>query len=420
MRVLFIVSLVLPTEWLVGIHGIHKRMEMFIDAIKEIAQIDILFYVSSDTDITPSAVSKIESFFRQRWNANINLFLCPEFTNLVSESKLKTEIPGILSFFKHPAYINTSGPQQIRAFEECLSRKPDAIFVHRLRSMPPAMLTRKTLPPIFLDLDDIEHIAFIRKLNQPPSSLIASVYYLQVPAIWWGELRAIRMARQTFICSEKDRNYLTKRWGLSGVVTVPNAITIPEPQPITNEPTLLFIGTYTYQANINAANFLIEQVWPQIYRVMPEARLIIAGKEPSNIRSYSTGVPGVEFTGFVDALDELYQRVRVVCCPIFSGGGTRIKMIEAAAYGKPIVATRIGVEGLNMQDGQDFLLSNTPKSFAEACLELFKNYSLCEQLGSNARAVAIRHYDRTSIVRLIQEHMKSEKGVKENRVDNIF
>jgi glycosyltransferase involved in cell wall biosynthesis len=95
-------------------------------------------------------------------------------------------------------------------------------------------------------------------------------------------------------------------------------------------------------------------------------------------------------------------------------------MIEAAAYGKPIVATRIGVEGLNMQDGQDFLLSNTPKSFAEACLELFKNYSLCEQLGSNARVVAIRHYDRNNIVRLIQEHMKSEKGVKENRVDNIF
>lgn len=420
MRVLFVVSLVLPTEWLVAIHGIHKRMEMFIDAIKEIAQIDILFYVSPDIDISQPAVSKLESFFRQRWNTNINLFLCPEFTNPAPLSKLQTEIPGIFNFFKHPAYRNTSGSQQIRAFEECLSRKPDAIFVHRLRSMPPVILTSKTLPPIFFDLDDIEHIAFIRKLNQPPSSLIASLYYSQVPAIWWGELRAIRMARQTFICSKKDRNYLTKRWGLSGVVTVPNAITIPEPQPITNEPTLLFIGAYTYQPNINAANFLIEQVWPGIYKLMPEARLIIAGKEPSKIRSYSSGVPGVEFTGFVNDLDALYRRVRVVCCPIFSGGGTRIKMIEAAAYGKPIVATRIGVEGLDMQDGQDFLLRNNPKSFAEACLELLKNYSLCEQLGSNARAAAIRRYDRTNIVRLIQEYVKSEKGVKENFVDNIF
>jgi glycosyltransferase involved in cell wall biosynthesis len=420
MRVLFVVSLVLPTEWFVGIHGIHQRMEMFIDAIKEIAQIDILFYVASDTDISPLAVSKLESFFRQRWNTNINLFLCPEFTKPASWSKLQTEIPGIFNFFKHPAYINTSGTQQIQAFEECLSRKPDAIFVHRLRSMPPTMLTRKTLPPIFIDLDDIEHIAFIRKLHQPPSSLIASLYYSQVPAIWWGELRAIRMARQTFICSKKDCNYLTKRWGLSGVVTVPNAITIPEPQTITNEPTLLFIGTYTYQANINAANFLVEQVWPRIYRVIPEARLIIAGKQSSKLRSYSADVPGVEFTGFVDDIDALYRRIRVVCCPIFSGGGTRIKMIEAAAYGKPIVATSIGVEGLDMQDGQDFLLRNNPKSFAEACLDLLKNYSLCEQLGANARAVAIRYYNRTNIVRLIQEYVKPEKGAKEIIVDNIF
>lgn len=411
MRVLCVVSLVLPTEWLVGIHGIHKRMEMFIDAIKEIAQIDILFYVSSDTDISPSAVAKLESFFRKRWNTSINLFLCPEVTNPASSSKLKAEIPGILSFFKHPAYINTSGHQQLRAFEECLSRQPDAIFVHRLRSMPPAMLASKALPPIFLDIDDVEHIAFLRKLNQPPSSLIASLYYSQAPAILWGELRAIRMARQTFICSNKDRDYLTKRWGLSGVVTVPNAIKIPEPQPITNKPTLLFIGTYTYQPNINAANFLIEQVWSRIYSVMPEARLIIAGKEPSKIRSYSAGVHGVEFTGFVDDLDELYRRVRVVCCPIFSGGGTRIKMIEAAAYGKPIVATRIGVEGLDLHDGQDFLLANTPKLFAEACLDLLRKDTLCEQIGANARATAIQYYDRNHIVRLIQQYIKSEKGV---------
>jgi glycosyltransferase involved in cell wall biosynthesis len=95
-------------------------------------------------------------------------------------------------------------------------------------------------------------------------------------------------------------------------------------------------------------------------------------------------------------------------------------MIEAAAYGKPIVATSIGVEGLDMQDGQDFLLRNNPKSFAEACLDLLKNYSLCEQLGANARAVAIRYYNRTNIVRLIQEYVKPEKGAKEIIVDNIF
>lgn len=405
MRVL-VVSKECPTDLRINVHGIYKRLRMFIDAIKEIADIDILFYVSPDTDRSPSTISEIEHSFYQYWNVKLNVFLCPKFTREQTLSAWQLQAPGILSFFKQPGSTETSGLQQIWAFEECLSRKPDAIFVHRLNSMCPAMLTRKILPPIFLDLDDVEHIAFMRGISQPPCRLVTYLYYLQIPALWWGEYRAIRLARHTFVCCEQDRNYLTKRWHLPGAIAVPNAVTIPEPQPITSNPTLLLLGTYTYPPNVNAANFLVEQVWPRVYQVMPEARLIIAGKSPSNIRSYDVGAPGVEFTGFVDDLDALYRRTRVVCCPIFSGGGTRVKMIEAAAYGKPIVATRLGAEGLEMYDGREFLMRDEPQLFAEACLDLLRNLTLCEQLGAAARAGAIRYYDRANIVGLIQQYIK--------------
>ncbi|MHC5733168.1 MAG: glycosyltransferase family 4 protein, partial [Nostoc sp.] len=86
--------------------------------------------------------------------------------------------------------------------------------------------------------------------------------------------------------------------------------------------------------NVIGANFLIENIWPLIYQQHPEARLIIAGKSPENIRTYSDNIPGVEFTGFVPDINALYDQTRVVCCPILSGGGTRLKIIEAAAYGK--------------------------------------------------------------------------------------
>jgi glycosyltransferase involved in cell wall biosynthesis len=189
---------------------------------------------------------------------------------------------------------------------------------------------------------------------------------------------------------------------------VPNAVTIPDEQPLTSEKTLLFIGSYRNQPNVEAAEFLIEKVWPRVRRGVPEARLIIAGSPPENIRGYRQDMPAVEFTGFVDDLTALYQRSRVVCAPIFSGAGTRVKIIEAAAFGKPIVSTRLGAEGIEMRDGREISLRDDPNSFAEACLRLLTDPALCEQLGAAAHATAVRHYDRTKVVRLIQRYLKNE------------
>ena len=399
MRALF-VSNHFPTHLATNTQGIYKRMGLFIDALADIAQLDVLFFVSADTDTSAGAIAQLEKAFSQHWSIPIQLFLCP--TPAPAGSKLKQQWSGTFNFYKQADYVGTSSPQAVQAFEACLERQPDLVFVHRLTSICPAMLTKQPLPPLFFDLDDIEHIKFMRQIRQPPTRLRTSLYFLQVPARWWGELRAIRLAQQTFVCSEHDRRYL-QRWGLTNVVAIPNAIAIPTPQPITTQPTLLLLGGYYYYPNLNAANFLIEQVLPLIHQVMPQAHLMIAGTKPEAIRGYGKNLPGVEFTGFVEDLNALYQRSRVVCCPIFSGGGTRVKMIEAAAYGKPIVATRIGAEGLEMTDGTEFLLRDRPQEFADACLELLKNDALCDRLGTAARSVAVQQYDRTHIVKSIQQ-----------------
>lgn len=399
-RVLFI-SIHYPSDLSTNTQGIYKRMGMFVDAIKQIAQIDMLFFVPPETDMSDDAIATQERTFSQYWQTQIKLNLCPTLKQ-DSIPKWRHQLDGIFNFFKQfPA-----SPQQIQAVKKCLLQKPDAIFVHRISSISAVMQTNLPLPPVFFDLDDIEHIRFMREIRQPPSQLITQLYHLQVPARWWGELQAIRLAHRTFICSELDRRYLTHRWGLPNIVTIPNAIFIPELQPITKEPTLVLIGGYYYYPNANAANFLIEKVWVYVHKAMPNARLIIAGPEPHHIRSYNQKIPGVEFTGFVDDLDTVYQNSRVACCPIFSGGGTRVKMIEAAAYGKPIVATRLGAEGIQMTDGEEFLMRDRPKDFALACLELLQNDHLCERLGKAARAAAILHYDRSLIVQHIRQQIE--------------
>jgi len=137
---------------------------------------------------------------------------------------------------------------------------------------------------------------------------------------------------------------------------------------------------------------------------IPKANLIIAGNPPEKIPSYGQCIPGVRFTGFVEDLDGLYRKSRVVCAPILWGGGTRFKIIEAASYCKPIVSTLIGAEGLEMQDGFGIFLRDTPKTFAEKCIQLLSDHEFCERMGAAARAAIIDKYDQKKIRPMIQEY----------------
>lgn len=387
-----------------SVGGTQRRLDMLIQALGNIAQLDVLFYVPDDIEISPRAIARVEQELSAYWNVKLTLHLCSRF----SLPKWRHQLEGLFDFSKQSAFINTRGSEQIQAFEDCLDRSPDAIVVQRLQSIYPVLATRRSLPPVFYDIDDIEHIKLIRQLRQPFIPLAQLLYYLQLPALWWGELRAIKQANRSFVCSEGDHRYLSERWRLPGVVTISNSISIPPAQITSADSTLLLVGSYRYPPNIDAANFLIEAVLPLIRHELPQAKLIIAGPNPEQIRSYEQGAENVEFTGFVDDLDQLYQRSRVVCCPIFAGGGTRIKMIEAAAYGKPIVATSIGAEGLNLVPDQHFLLRNTATDFAAACLELLRSDALCDRLGISARQIAEQNYDINAIYQRIQQQVLEE------------
>jgi glycosyltransferase involved in cell wall biosynthesis len=310
-----------------------------------------------------------------------------------------------LSFYNRPEYSTIVGREQIFAFNNLLSRKPDMVFAHRLGAMCPIMVSGNHLPPVVFDLDDVEHVSFARSIRQPPWWWAKWLQYFQVPSLFLGERRAIQCSRRAFVCSEIDRRYLTDVWRLRNVVTIPNAIDIPGECELPKTPTLLFIGNFGYLPNIVGADYLISRVWPKIFSAIPNARLLIAGEHPENIRSFNADVPGVEFRGFVKKLDELYREVRVVCCPIFSGGGTRIKVLEAAAYGKPVVSTTLGAEGIDLLEGQEILLRDDPKGFSEACIQLLRNEDFANRIGKAAHSVVARSYNKSVIVRRIREEL---------------
>lgn len=405
-RALF-VSRQFPHDIAKSVHGVYLRMRLFLDALAELAEtMEMLFYVEPGVDVSPSAARRAESDLRTAWGIRARVTLCPVASPPDPISFRNHYVRPAASLFAQSAYVGTSGAAQIATFDTALEGRPGAVFVHRLDAMCPSLLTRRTLPPTFLDLDDIEHVRWVRQIRQPPFWVGKYLYYLQLPVLIAAERRAVRLARTAFVCSDLDRRYLARWWRLPNVVTIPNAVAIPANYAHAPESqALLFLATYAYAPNIVAAEFLIKVVWPLVREACPEARLIVAGNLPERIPSFGRHPAGVEFTGFVEHLEPLYRRVRIVCCPILSGGGTRLKILEAAAYGKAIVSTWIGAEGLELGDGREIMLRDGGPAFARACVELLNAPRDCEALGLAARAVVARRYDRKQIVNQIKNEI---------------
>jgi glycosyltransferase involved in cell wall biosynthesis len=406
MRALFI-SRHLPDDPATSVFGVFKRMGMFIEAASRLVdELDMLFYVPPGFDVSPPEVARMQVLLREMWGPKVNLFMVRHARNPQYQSNWEQYGAGIFSIFRQEDFYSVSGPEQVRALDDCLARKPDWILAHRLHAMCPLMRTVQSLPPIFVDLDDIEHRAHFRRVIGYPRWAGERLKVLQTPALRAAELRAIRFARSAFVCSDTDRDYLQGRAKSGNVLTVPNSVPIPElADAFCEKPNLLFLGTFVYRPNIQAADFLVEKIWPLIRAQVPEARLIIAGGEAQRMKHFHSPPAGVDYVGFVPNLDALYRDVRVVCCPILTGAGTRIKIVEAAAHAKAIVSTTLGAEGLQLNNEQAILLRDDATSFAQACVQLLGDRARCESLGAVARCDAMLRYDRVAVVEQITTHI---------------
>ncbi len=414
-----LVSATLPGKPSESSHGIFRRLDLFVDAIKMTSgSFNVLFYVPDHINTSPENTKQVEALLRERWETEIGVTLSHRSRILASRNFWNRHVHPALSFHNIPEYLETSGKDQIQAFESCLDSAPPYIFVHRLRCMPPLLLTRRKLPPVFFDMDDIEHIAFRRSIDMPPKWKSKWLLKLQIPALISGERQSMHVASKTFVCSSLDKAALGNFGQDDRIEVIPNAVRIPERTPLPQVHRLMILGQYKYEPNRIGAEFFIEQVWPHVISTIPDAVLVVAGAAPESIRHFENPPRGVEFTGFADDLDSLYNSIRVVVCPILSGGGTRVKLIEAAAFGKPIVSTTIGAEGLEIEDGKHALLRDDPQSMAKACVTILTDDALANSLAKASHKLAEENYQRSTVTQKISkifsaiEHISPQKNIQ--------
>jgi glycosyltransferase involved in cell wall biosynthesis len=164
---------------------------------------------------------------------------------------------------------------------------------------------------------------------------------------------------------------------------------------------IMFSGSMDWLANQDGIAYFMDEVWPLITHVRPDARMTVVGRAPPKSLVGEVQARGLNwrFTGYVDDIRDFIKQASVYVIPLRVGGGTRLKVFEAMGLGCPVVSTTIGVEGLPLQHATHYLRADEPASFAQAVLQLLDDADLRLRLSQAARTHVEANFSFQSVAR---------------------
>lgn len=247
---------------------------------------------------------------------------------------------------------------------------------------------------VILDEHNIEYEVFQRMCEGERSAVRRAFHRLEHRRFRRFEQRAWQAVDGCVVTSEREAPVVRSISPATPTVVVPNGVDVDEftPSRIACEPnTMVFNGTLEYRPNVDAAQYLVDEIWPLVRERCPNAGLTIVGRAPSAV-ARRLRRPGVQVTGEVPDVRSYLHRAAVVAVPIRMGGGTRLKVVEGLAMGKAMVSTTLGCEGIAVRDGEHLLIADEPHAFAGRVLDLFESPARRRGLGAAGRRLAEAEY----------------------------
>ncbi|HLL92109.1 MAG TPA: glycosyltransferase, partial [Solirubrobacteraceae bacterium] len=179
----------------------------------------------------------------------------------------------------------------------------------------------------------------------------------------------------------------------------PNVVDVAAITPVSaqvSEHRAILVANFTYEPNRNGLRFLLDEVFPRVWAELPDARLALVG---AGLQQPPCADPRVETLGFVEDLAGAYTRASCAVVPLLQGGGTPLKLIEALAFGLPVIATTRAVAGLEVRDGEHCLIADTAAAFAAALVRVLRDGA--PELGRRGRELAAQRYSIEALSALL-------------------
>jgi polysaccharide biosynthesis protein PslH len=217
------------------------------------------------------------------------------------------------------------------------------------------------------------------------------------------EAQASQRFTRVIAVSQRDKCTFEQRYGLRNVRTIDTSVDLDyfsqscSDKRFNNR--MVFVGSMDWEPNRQGILRFVHRILPLVSKTIVTPELLIVGRNPpADIRSLAE-FPGVSVTGTVEDIRPHLQTAAVAIVPLYSGGGTRLKIFEAMASGVPVVSTTLGAEGLALRHGEHLLIADSDPEFAQAVVRILQDKTLAKSLAERATAHVSAHFGTETIAR---------------------
>jgi glycosyltransferase involved in cell wall biosynthesis len=283
--------------------------------------------------------------------------------------------------------------------------------------------------PTVLFQHNVEASLWDRQARCERNLLKKAIFTLEALKMKRHEADAIEGFHHVIAVSETDKQLMSRN-ASDNISVVPTGVDIQAfgAAGVSNvdKNLVVFTGSMDWEANIDAMRYFCAEIWPRVLSQVPDAKFCIVGRNPGpSVKRLAS--KSVEVTGTVPSVVEYLKASAVVVVPLRIGGGTRLKIFEAMAMEKAVVSTAIGAEGLEVHDGVDILLADSPSDFANRMVRLLGDAALRDSIGKAARVTASK-YDWAVIATRFENVLadvarmtgKKSRTLQLTRVDRVF
>ncbi len=296
--------------------------------------------------------------------------------------------------------LNYSSARVSRMLAEILqSGSFDAVQMEgvHLSAYLPVIRAAASRPVILSDWHNIESEILHRYSQVNPSPLRRVYAWRTANLLERAETRLLTACDVHTVTSERERGRLQAREPAAEIHVIPNGVDVQyfgaqEPDSGLPRTRLLFAGSMDYSANVDAVVWFVNNIWPELRRQHPAMSFAIVGRDPTPaVRAL--GDDRVTVTGTVPDVRPYYSGALAAVVPLRIGSGTRLKILEAMAAGIPVISTKLGAEGLDLEDGTHLLLADSAGEMIAAVSRLAASPELWLRLARSGREVVSRLYD---------------------------
>ncbi len=257
--------------------------------------------------------------------------------------------------------------------------------------------------PSVLSAHNVEAQIWERYCQAETNPLKKIYIYLQWQKLVRYETKAAQRYSAVTTVSEPDRDMFVKNYGCEQVTVVPNGVDERYFTPVKAEikpGSMVFTGSMDWRPNQDGARYFIEEIFPLIKRQIPAASFTVVGRKPPQwLMDLAEKINGVTVTGTVDDVRPYIAGSSLYVVPLRVGGGSRLKILEAMAMAKVVLSTTVGAEGLDVEDGKNILLRDTPQDFADAACKVLMGADEYHDYEFAGRSLILESYTWDAIAR---------------------